>query len=407
MPRSALPFALFAALVAAAGPLSAQNQIVAPPGTAVGLPFSPGVLSGDFLFLSGALGNVPGTLDVPGDVTAQTHRTLDNLKTVLEAAGLDFSRVVDTNVYLADARFFSEFAAVYNEVVPEPRPARTTVEAAIALPAALTEVSMIAARPGVPVRSVQPEGWPATGGAYSWGKLAGDTLFVAGMVSNDPATGELVLGDAGVQTRQAMTNVGKVLEAAGMSFDDVVSCRVYLPETRDYGAMNEVYPTFFSASPPARATVSARLVHPLLKIEVQCTAVAGEGRRVVLPAGQQPRKILSPAIRVGDRLFLSGMVGRNAEGKYPAGVEAQTHVVFDRLQATLEAAGMSFADVRDAYVYLTDIRHYDVMNKVYRERMGEEPPARATVGTVLMSPDALVEIQMTALKAGAKAAAQD
>lgn len=387
---------LLVVVTLSSAPLAAQSRIIAPPGSEMGLPFSPGIASGDFLILSGALGNLPGTLEVPGDLSRQTRQTLDNLRAVLEAAGLDFSRVVDTNVYLADARFFDDFSAVYNEIMPQPRPARTTVEAEIALPAALTEVAMIAARPGVPVRAIQPEAWPPTAGAYSWGKLAGDTLFIAGMVSNDPITGQLVPGDVAAQTRQAMTNVGKVLAAADMSFDHVVSCRVFLPEARSYRAMNEVYPTFFTAAPPARATVAARLAHPLLAIEVQCTAVRGTDRQAVLPTGQKPRKILSPAIRVGDRLFLSGMVGRDDQGKFPPDLETQTHLVFDRIEETLGAAGLALGDVRDAYVYLADIRHYQQMNEVYRQRMGSELPARATVGARLMAPDALVEIQMTA-----------
>ena len=376
-------------------PAMAQNEVVAVPGTDVGLPFSPGVLSGDFLFLSGALGNNPGTLEVPGDVTEQTHRTLDNLETVLKAAGMDLSRVVESNVFLADARHFREFATAYAERMKEPLPVRTTVEADIALPQALTEISMIAARPGVEIKRIVPEGWPESNGSFSWGLLAGDTLFIAGMVANDPATGQPTPGGIEVQTRRTMENIGAVLRAAGMGFEHVVSCRVFLPNARDYAGMNAVYPTFFKGPAPARATVRANLASPVYKIEVQCTAVQGE-HRAVLPEGASPRPILSPAIQVGDRLFLSGMVGRNAEGQFPPDITEQTRLVLENLRATLKAANMDFGDVRDALVFLTDIRYYDAMNAVYREMMPSPPPARATVGTELMSPHAWVEIQMTA-----------
>ena len=118
----------------------------------------------------------------------------------------------------------------------------------------------------------------------------------------------------------------------------------------------------------------------------------------MLPAGEKPStRPLSAGIQVGDRLFLSGMVGRK-DGAYPNGIEAQTRVVFNRLRATLAAAGMGFEDVETATVFLTDVRHYQAMNAVYREVMPDPPPARATVGTQLMSPDALVEIQMVASK---------
>ncbi len=378
--------------------MSAQNQIVAPPGSDLGLPFSAGVLSGDFLLLSGAIGNKPGTVTVEGDATAQLRQTLNNLETVLAAAELDFSRVVEANIYLSDLRMVDStmHEAFVGRFPSNHRPALTTVQADIAIINAITEISMIAARPGVEIRRITPDGWP-TPPRYSWGLMAGDTLFVSGMASFDPKTGDLVPGDAGAQTAQTMKNVGAVLKAAGLDFGDVVSCRVFLPDARDYGAMNEVYPTFFPDAPPARATVRALLINPEWKIEVQCTAVKSDDRRAVLPPGAEPRKILSPAIQVGDRLFLSGMVGRGPDG-YPPGVSEQTEIVLERLAATLKAAGMSFRDVRDATVFLSDIRYYAAMNEVYARVVGSPPPARATVGLQLMSPSALVEIQMTAAK---------
>ena len=386
----------------AAGPADAETRVVAPPGTDLGLPFSPGILSDDFLFLSGAIGNRPGTVEVSGDVATQTRQTLENLRAVLEAAEMDFSRVVETNVFLSDVRYFRPMGKVYSEFLGEALPARATVEADIAIPGALTEISLVAARPGVEIRRISPAGWPANAGSFSWGLMAGDTLFIAGLLSADPAAGRLVHGDIAMQTRQTMSNVGAVLEAAGMGFGDLVACSVFLADARDYAAMNEAYgESFKGLTPPARATVRARLIRPNLGVEIQCRGVKGAQRKVVAPAGYKAGgRPLSPAIRAGDRLFLSGMVGRGPDG-YPDGVEAQTRVALERLKKTLDAAGMGFRDVEMASVFLTDIRHYSIMNAVYREVVGSPPPARATVGARLMSPDALVEIQMTASRASA------
>ncbi len=391
---------LIAALVLAlalAGGAAAEHTVIAPPGTGLGLPFSPGILSDDFLFLSGAIGNKPGTIEVSGDTAAQTRQTMENLGAVLKAADMDFSRVVEANVFLADSRHFQALGKVYGEFLGEALPVRATVEADIAIPGSLTEISLVAARPGVEIRRISPEGWPETGGAYSWGMLAGDTLFVAGMVSSDPATGQLVPGDVTTQALQTMSNISKVLEAAGMGFEDLVACSVFLADPRDYAAMNEAYgKSFKGIRPPARATVRARLVNPILSIEIQCRGVKGAKRELVAAEGYVASgRPLSPAIRAGDRLFLSGMVGRGPDG-YPAGVEAQTRVALDRLAKTLAAAGLTFRDVEMASVFLTDIRHYAAMNAVYAQVVGSPPPARATVGAPLMSPDALVEIQMTA-----------
>ena len=396
MPTRSTSIALILAIALSAA-AAAEPRVVAPPGTGLGLPFSPGILSDDLFFLSGAIGNEPGTVKVSGDAATQTRRTFENLRAVLSAAGMDFSRVVDANVFLSDSRHFRAMGEVYAEFLGAALPVRATVEADIAIPGALTEVALVAARPGVEIRRISPEGWPATAKAFSWGMLAGDTLFTAGMVSTDPASGQRVTGDIASQTHQVMRNIGAVLEAAEMTFGDVVSCSVYLADGRGYAAMNEAYgKAFVGHAPPARATVRARLMAPDLGVEVQCRAVRGGGRKVVAPKGYVASgRPLSPAIQAGDRLFLSGMVGRGPEG-YPAGVEAQTRVALERLRTTLAAGGMTFRDVDMASVFLTDIRHYATMNAVYAEVVGSPPPARATVGSSLMSPDALVEIQMTA-----------
>jgi 2-iminobutanoate/2-iminopropanoate deaminase len=90
------------------------------------------------------------------------------------------------------------------------------------------------------------------------------------------------------------------------------------------------------------------------------------------------------------------MVGRGASGFEPGDVKAQTRQTLENLLATLKAGNMDFGDVVDATVFLSDSRYYDAMNEAYSEMIPHAPPARATVGTALMSPEALVEIMMTA-----------
>jgi reactive intermediate/imine deaminase len=379
-----------------------QHKPIEPPGTGLDLPFRPGMLSADFLYLSGAIGNRPGSVEiVPGGIEAQAEQTFDNLKTVLDAAGLGWDRVVTANVYLADIRHFGAMNTAMKARFPgAARPARTTAEADIAIPGALLEVSMIAAAPGVTVERIHPDGWITPTSPYSWGVKAGDTLFLAGQVARNPKSGELVLGNVETQMQQILFNIEGVLAAAGMDRQDVVSCRVYLPDARDFVDMNGVYRTFFHTDPPARATVRARLANPDLKVEVECVAVAGDGRKVVTPDGKPSTAPFSPGILAGGRLYLSGMVGRGADG-WGADAAEQTRITLERLGATLEAAGMTFRDVENATVYLSDIRFYQAMNQVYREVLGAEVPARATVGTQLMTPDALVEIRMVASRTAA------
>ncbi|HSF15114.1 MAG TPA: RidA family protein [Vicinamibacteria bacterium] len=384
-------------LALAAASSAAEKKIIAPEGMEVGLPFSPAVLSGDFLYLAGAIGNKPGTLEVPDGIQAQVRQAMDNLGQVLEAAGMDFSRVVSSNVFLSDARHFSAMNDVYKTYFPEAPPIRATVEADIAIPGALVEISMIAARPGVDKKVIKPSLMKSPELPYSWGVQVGSTLFVAGATARDPDTYVPVAGDMKTQTKRVLENIGLVLEAAGMSYGDVVGCKVFLDDARYFQDMNEVYRTFFPADPPSRATVRSRLMNPAFLSEIQCTAVKDAARKVVSPAGRAPSTSpLSSAVAAGGRLFLSGMTGRGPDG-YPKGdAKAQTRQALESLKATLEADGLGFEDVVDVLVYLSDIRYYDAMNEVYRDMISLPPPARATVGAQLMSEDALVEIIMTA-----------
>ncbi len=372
-----------------------QHQVVAPPNSSLaGLPFSPGILADDFLFLSGSLGNVPGTTDIDGGIEAQTRQTLDNLGRVLKAAGLDFSSVVSANVYLSDARHFAGMNRVFREYFPKDPPARATVEGDIVFPQALVEIALVAAQKGVKKEIVLPKGWKQPGFPFSWGVLAGDTLFVSGMISIDPATGRLLEGDTAGQTRSTLEGIGKILKAAGMDYSNVVSSRVYLNDSRNFAAMNEAYRPFFPKDSPARATVEARLMHVDWKIEIQCVAERTP-KRVVAPATPRSKSPFSPGIQSGQRLYLSGMVGRGPEG-WKGDIRSQTRQTLGNLKATLVQEGLDFRHVVEANVYLADARHYSAMNEVYRELLPAPPPARSTVATRLMAPEALVEIMMVA-----------
>jgi 2-iminobutanoate/2-iminopropanoate deaminase len=387
------PLLILAASLAAT---SIDRKVVSPQGSDVGLPFSPGILAGDFLDLSGHIGNVPGTLEVSGDVRAQTERALENLGAVLKAADMDFSHVVSSNVYLADSRDFQTMNEVYRGYFGKTPPTRATVQADIAIPNALVEIAMVAVRPGVDRRVITPEGWTSPQLPYSWGILAGDTVFISGVTSRNPQTYQPVPGDIALQTRQVLTNVGAILKAAELDYRDVTSCRVFLDDGRDFLTMNEVYRSFFPESPPARATVRATLMNPAFLVEIQCIASKGAERTVVADPAAQSGRPFSPAIQVGTRLYLAGAVGRGPQGFAPGDLKEQTRQTMENLRSTLAAAGMGFGNVTSSMVFLSDIRHFAAMNEVYGEFFPGAPPARATVGAQLMSPDALVEIVMTA-----------
>ena len=96
---------------------------------------------------------------------------------------------------------------------------------------------------------------PGAVGPYSQGVVAGGFVFAAGTIGLDPKTGQMGSEDVGGQTRQALTNLQSVLEAAGSSLDRAVKTTVFLTDMGNFSQMNAVYAEFFPVDPPARSTV--------------------------------------------------------------------------------------------------------------------------------------------------------
>ena len=108
------------------------------------LPFSAGIKANGFLFTAGQVGTDPRTGHAPPDVGSQTRQAIANLQAILEAGGSSLAQLVKTTVFLSDMRLFDEMNAVYRELIPEPRPGRSTVEARLARPELLVEIEGVA-----------------------------------------------------------------------------------------------------------------------------------------------------------------------------------------------------------------------------------------------------------------------
>ena len=113
---------------------------------------------------------------------------------------------------------------------------------------------------------------PAAIGPYSQAIKAGNLLFLSGQIPLDPATGNLVEGGVEAQTVQVFKNIDAILKAGGASFDSVVSATVYLADMNDFGKVNELYATYFSAPAPARATVEVARLPRDCRVEIQVVA---------------------------------------------------------------------------------------------------------------------------------------
>lgn len=113
-----------------------------------GLPYSPGILAGDTLYLAGQLGRDPATTKiVPGGIEAETRQTLTNIREVLREAGMDFGDVVSVTAYIVDFKDFDAYNKVYREFFPTDPPARATVGVAALNQGGRVELQMIAVKP--------------------------------------------------------------------------------------------------------------------------------------------------------------------------------------------------------------------------------------------------------------------
>ncbi|NJO73282.1 MAG: RidA family protein [Leptolyngbyaceae cyanobacterium RM1_406_9] len=111
---------------------------------------------------------------------------------------------------------------------------------------------------------------------YSHAVRAGDFLFVTGQLSEDPESGEIILGSIVEQAKRVMENLKLVLDHAGTSFDTVVMARLFLTDFRDYAAVNEVFSSYFSdGRRPSRTTVGVIALAGQGNVEIDLIVYCG------------------------------------------------------------------------------------------------------------------------------------
>jgi 2-iminobutanoate/2-iminopropanoate deaminase len=116
---------------------------------------------------------------------------------------------------------------------------------------------------------------PAAIGPYSQAIRAEGYLFCSGQLGLDPSTGEFVAGDVAAQAEQSLRNLGAVLEAAGLTFSDVVKTTIFLADIADFATVNAVYGRFVTDPPPARSTVAVAALPKGGRVEIEAIARLG------------------------------------------------------------------------------------------------------------------------------------
>lgn len=115
---------------------------------------------------------------------------------------------------------------------------------------------------------------PAPVGPYNQATLANGTLYIAGQIALDPATGDLVMDNIEAETTQVMTNLKNILENAGMTFEHVVKCSVFVKNMQNYGKINAIYAKYFNEdTAPARELVEVSALPKYVNVEISAIAV--------------------------------------------------------------------------------------------------------------------------------------
>lgn len=122
---------------------------------------------------------------------------------------------------------------------------------------------------------------PAAIGPYSQGVRVGSIIYYSGQIPLDPKTGQMVSGGIDVQAHRVMQNIGGLLKAEGLGYDNIVKTTIFLAEINDFQAVNEIYGSYFKQAPPARSTIQAGALPKGARVEIEVIAIAGEEDQTV------------------------------------------------------------------------------------------------------------------------------
>lgn len=343
-------------------------------------PYTPGVFAGDYLYVSGQGARSPGG-EMPSTLEGQVRQTLENVKAIVEAAGLTMEHVVYTHVYLEDISKFDEMNKVYAKYFPGEPPARATLGVA-KLPGTPVEINAVAIRDRAKKKAVAVPGYNS-GEPVSAGILTGDRLFVSGMRGRELSDGS-VPSDPAKQVTLALDGVKAVVEAAGLSMAHMVFVNPYLTDRIPSRVMNKLYAERFEfGNTPARATISVSSLPQGAQIEFTGVAARDLSQRLaVRPKNMAPSPTASPCVFVADTYYCSaksGFIPGVNGGIYASTVDHQLRQTMRNLLDNLEEAGMDFSHVVATNVYLDDLADFQTMNALYAKYFDGLKPARTTV----------------------------
>lgn len=307
---------------------AAERRAIVPAGAAKPIgPYTPGLLTSKFLYVSGQ-----GMTDAEGKAPEyweyQVQQCLDNVKAIVEAAGLEMRNIVATQVYVHDLRRWQLAAPIYTQYFKSEPPAMTLVEVNKMPGGTLVEINAIAVRDAsdrrvIDVPNMKPDG------PYSAAIMAGGRLFVSAQTGNSARESERKLAD--------------VLKAAGMKRTDVVLASQY------------------SADSTGAAVIPVQALPGESKAAIAAIAVQGGGARKE------------------DCVAADGALFCTIQASQAPAVEDAVRAGMERLNVRLKAHGFGPERVVMSNVFLDNLDHFKAMNGIYGGMFATDPPTRTTV----------------------------
>ncbi|HXB73422.1 MAG TPA: RidA family protein [Candidatus Acidoferrales bacterium] len=360
--------------------MAAERRPIAPETFKPNGPYIPGILTQDFLYVSGQgaenrQGQIPPTLE------GQLRQCFENVKAVVVAAGLTMDHVVYSQVYLTGLTDEGPLNRVWQEYFPKDPPARSTIGVAL-LPGTPVEMSAVAVRELSRKKTVAPPGYPANSPVSAL-VIAGDRVYLSGFLGRDINTGRIP-DDPAAQVELSLEGMQAALKAAGLDFRHMVFVNPYLTGKIPMDVMNHAYAKRFEfGNTPARATLQVAGLPSGANIGFTGVAVMDLAkRRAVRPKNMDPSPTASPCVFAADTLFCSaksGFIPGVNGGIYAGTVETQLRQTMRNLLDGLEEAGMKFSNVVASNVYLDNLDEFAQMDGVYAEYFPSAPPTRTAV----------------------------
>jgi enamine deaminase RidA (YjgF/YER057c/UK114 family) len=371
----ALPLCFGARVCAQLKPILPQHAL-----SASGTLGSPGIDAGDYVYVSG---QGPRRTDgsTPANFADQVRQSLENVRSVVEAAGLTMDHVVYVQVYLDNMSNYEALNSAFADYFPKTPPARGVLGVA-RLPEPPVQITAVAVRDLSGKQPVNPPNFKPSK-AYSAGMLTHDRLFVSTMPGSDPLNGT-VPDKPAAQVDAALDRLKAVVEAAGLTLGNMVFVNPYLTSEIPMRIMNEHYARRFEfGNTPGRATIEVSSLPEGAHIAYTGVAVRDlNQRRSIRPKNMPPSPTASPCVFAGDTLYCSaksGFIPGPHGGVFAAATVDQVRQTMRNLLDNLEEADMKFDQVVSTTIYLDDLSELPAFGRIYQKYFNGVLPSQTTV----------------------------